>query len=217
MSRLRRTLALACLLAPGLPAQSHDWKIVPGERVGPLTAASTIESLRVAFGAANVRAGSVTADEGFEEPGAVIYPDSPSRALGVVWGEEKAAGHPAYVFVCYGQQSAGPCEWKTGEGITNGTSLAQLEKWNGRPFRLAGFGWDYSGAVLSWNGGRLEALVRPAGRVGLRLAPADSALDGPGAQRSYRQVLGDRSFSSGHPAMQALNPRVYSILVTFSQ
>jgi hypothetical protein len=149
MSPLPRTLALACLLAPGLPAQSHDWKIVRGERVGPLTAASTLESLRVAFGAANVRPGSVTADEGFEEPGAVIYPDSPARALSVLWGKEKAAGHPAYVFICYGQQPTGPCEWKTGEGITNGTSLAELEKWNGRPFRLAGFGSEVERKALS--------------------------------------------------------------------
>jgi hypothetical protein len=46
----------------------------------------------------------------------------------------------------------------------------------------------------------------------MRLRPDASAIGAP----EYRQVVGDRVFSSGHPAMQALNPRVYQIIVSMS-
>jgi hypothetical protein len=35
--------------------------------------------------------------------------------------------------------------------------------------------------------------------------------------KDYNQVRGDRSFSSGHPAMRALNPRVSSINCRLAQ
>jgi hypothetical protein len=33
----------------------------------------------------------------------------------------------------------------------------------------------------------------------------------------YKQVTGDRIFSSAHPAMRALNPRVDELLLAFPQ
>jgi len=36
------------------------------------------------------------------------------------------------------------------------------------------------------------------------------------ATREYQAILGDRYFSSGHPAMQKLNPRVYEMIVFFA-
>ena len=41
--------------------------------------------------------------------------------------------------------------------MTLGTRLGRLTQLNGRPFTLSGFGWDYAGTVISWNGGRLGA------------------------------------------------------------
>lgn len=45
-------IRLTLLLAAAFPAVAHDWLIVPGERVGPITARSTEAGLRVAFGCA---------------------------------------------------------------------------------------------------------------------------------------------------------------------
>jgi len=36
-------------------------------------------------------------------------------------------------------------------------------------------------------------------------------------QISYRQVLGDREFSSGHPAMQTLDPSVYEVWLDYAR
>lgn len=201
------------LIPLALAAQSHSWWIVPGQGVGPIARDSTLVSLQREFGTANVREQTISGAEGEEHRGVIVYPDSPARRLAVTWAEGEAAGHPSEISICYRQDAGGPCEWKTKEGITLGTTLQHLERLNGRLFRIAGFGWDYSGAVLSWNGGRLESLR--AGGLHLELNPDESTLAQPEGRKNYRQVQGDRSFSSGHPAMQALHPRVTTIHFLF--
>jgi hypothetical protein len=81
---------------------------------------------------------------------------------------------------------------------------------NGRPFKLAGFGWDYSGVVIDWSGGNLDSSL--AG-IKLYLDPGNSAYESP----IYAQVLGDRDYSSALAPMQQLSPRVYQIFVDFEQ
>lgn len=85
---------------------------------------------------------------------------------------------------------------------------------------MAGFGFDYGGTVTDCARGRLRMLgcvdregVVQGRLMVLRLSPSVQAR----AQPEYRQVLGDRIFSSGHPAMQKLNPSVYQIIVFLSR
>lgn len=47
-------------------------------------------------------------------------------------------------------------KWKTKQGFTIGTPLNELVKYNGKVISFFGFGWDYSGMVTSFNGGKLE-------------------------------------------------------------
>ena len=47
----------------------------------------------------------------------------------------------------------GQSQWSAPKGIKLGTSLAALEKANGRPFKIGGFGDDGSSSVLGWEGG----------------------------------------------------------------
>lgn len=208
MKPLRCSLlaTLCCVLG-----QAHDWKIVPGERIGPLTPTTTFAGLQRQFGTENVRREKIDIGEGFEEPGVMIYPESASKRLAVLWKDGKESEGPATVMICYGDNPEGTCEWKTEQGITLGTTLSRLEALNRRPFRLAGFGWDYSGTVTSWNSGQLEAVLNRRGRLIIRLLPRDT-----GPTPEYRQVEGDRDFSSGHPAMQKLEPRVYALTLQFA-
>ena len=87
------------------------------------------------------------------------------------------------------------------------TSLKDLERRNGRPFKLMGFGWDYSGTVSSWDGGNLAVLTKGPGRLILRLMPDEAGIN----SEEYRTVLGEGEFLSSHPAMQKLNPVVYAM------
>jgi hypothetical protein len=43
-------------------------------------------------------------------------------------------------------------------GITIGSSLAEVQKVNGKPFLVSGFDWDYGGFVADWKGGALSRM-----------------------------------------------------------
>jgi hypothetical protein len=208
---LQSALCLAvCLMLPVcLAGQQNDWKIVPGVRIGPITRESTLDSLKKQFGAANVRQ-EMLADEMHEYEGTVIYPDSPARRLVITWDDSNH--HPSEIHVGH-LEGISPGAWKTAEGIAIGTSLLQLEKVNGHAFHLAGFAWDYSGTVTSWDDGRLAPLK--ASGVELSLDPQLA----PAAVRTkfWEQVRGDGFFPSTHPAMQALNPLVSLIRFFFAK
>jgi hypothetical protein len=189
----------------------RDWLIVPGKRVGPITVETSDASLEALFGTDNVQRGDVYLGEGFTAPGTVVYPNDATRRLEVVWSDS-ARTTPKEVRLS-GESSV----WRTAESISLGTTLSQIEQLNASPFKLAGFGFDYAGTVVDCDRGRLTMLGCSGnseralkGRlVVMRLRPGANATGAP----EYRQVLGDHVFSSGHPAMQALNPRVYQMIV----
>ncbi|MCW5963095.1 MAG: hypothetical protein KIT83_03575 [Bryobacterales bacterium] len=194
-------------------AQSHDWLIVPGQRVGPVHAGSSVSALRALLGNEAVVESAIEVGEGLTEPGFVVYPQDPSKALAVMTSKRYGGSVQMRILVCYLQRRDAPCRWSTREGISLGTSLSDLEKLNRRPFRLHGFAYDYEGAVASWQGGVLGSLQSEMGSVRLHLTPTISS---PQHHAWLRQVTGDREFSSAHPAMRPLAPTVYAIAVEFS-
>ena len=187
--------------------EADDRTIVPGDRVGPITRVTTLADLRRIYGDANVRIEDVDVGEGETAPGATVYPDDSLRRVQVAF-RDSAGSVPRFVTI-RGDTSA----WHTGAGLTLGTRLARLTQLNGRPFTLSGFGWDYAGTVISWNGGRLGA-DSAGGRFIVRLRPT---LTGPVADSLQRDVLGDREYSSDRPAMRRLEPAVYELLTIFDQ
>jgi hypothetical protein len=204
------TIPQSCLLAAvlGVAGTRQRSPLVIGCDAFAPTA--SLASLQRRFGSAEVGADSVPLGEteGDLVPATVLFPNQPGRRIEIVWKDRTARQSPRYVLLAHG-----PTEWRTPQGMTIGTSLRGLERLNGRPFHLAGFGFDGSGAVTSWDGGRLAALAGAACRLRVNV-------DSLGAARTagstwYRQVLGDRVFSSGHPAMQALNPRVSKLLLEY--
>ena len=211
-----RISVFALLTLVGADAYSQqpeqDWLIIPGERVGPITAETSDASIDALFGPNNVQRGDVYLGEGFTAAGTVVYPDDAARRVEIVWSDN-ARTTPKEIRLT-GETSA----WRTAEGLSLGSTLREIEHLNGFPFKLAGFGFDYGGTVVDCGRGQLmmvgcsgDAARAPTGRLlVMRLRPGASAIAAP----EYRQVVGDRVFSSGHPAMQALNPRVYQIIVS---
>lgn len=196
------TAAVACLLFSACTSQKHDWIVEPGVRVGPITASSSVQDLRKAFGDSAVVDGDIDIGEGVTELGTVVDL-GPSKRLAVLW--KAPHKNPSKVIVCY-EWSQGDCMWRTSSGIGMNTTLKDLEKLNGRPFKLLGFGWDLSGTVFSWEGGNLAASSK--GLI-LRLSPSQTDSE------EYRTVLGDGEFLSSLPAMQKLNPTVYQMDLEF--
>jgi hypothetical protein len=187
--------------APIERAALDDWRIKPGVRVGSMDRASSELDLAQAYGYANVRDSIITLGEGERARGTLVFPTDPQRRLEIIWGDAALKREPQRI-VLRGERS----RWMLPGDISLGTSLADLERMNGRPFRLSGFGWDYSGAVISWNGGALDSLLTG---VKLYLEPRIENRAG----RANRRVQGDKPFDSTNPDVRSLDPRVYQIFV----
>lgn len=181
--------------APATPDRSFD----PGTRFGALDRDGSEQDLIAAYGADDVTPAAIELGEGMTAPGTIVFADDPGHRFRVTWHDTLQRRDPETVRV-EGERSA----WTGPHGITLGMSLAELERINGRPFSLAGFGWDYGGTVLGWEGG---TLAPTEGRLILTLAPEEDA--------DTRAVLGDTPYSSADTAMQRLAPRVARILVRF--
>ena len=173
----------------------------------------TADDLVKRFGADNVKAARVPwgGAEGEFNDGTVLFDGQPEARLEIYWRDAKAQRHPQWVSV-RGARS----RWQSRTGLTLGLRLKAIEVLNGRPFRLLGFGHDNGGALRRWAGGHLEAENVSRCSVGIRLSPDWDSLDGP-ARRQTGQLRGEGEFSSGHPAMQSLNPSVSELVLMTRQ
>ena len=169
---------------------------------GPFARSASHASLVKAFGKANVALHDVGVGEGETVKASVIFPHDKARRIEVLWISEKARRNPSEIRV--GDGSA----WRTTQGVAAKMSLAEVEAINGKPFRLYGFGFDYGGTVIDWDGGRLAA--RDGGcTLSLRFTMREAA-DNSG-------IYGEeRSFMSDDAAMSKAAPVVEDISLRFA-
>ncbi len=201
---------------PDAPAE--DWLIVPGERVGKITAMSTEAQLIEAYGKANVTDAEFFFGEGESEMGTGLFVDDETKALRISWENPKSKSKPVSI-----QFSGTSSVWKTAEGISLGTPLTKVQEINGKPFKLFGFEWDYGGSLCESNDGAIKGLPHEDPEkgfqpvcFGLTFQPdVEGKPNYP--QEKYFEVAGDTEFSSDHPVMQDLDPVVYSITVSFPE
>jgi hypothetical protein len=201
-------LALQLLIASVQIPNANPWTISVDGGSGAITATTTETDLKRMYGPENVKNGEIQIGEGEVESGTVVFPDDPLKRIEVLWADpEKRVPKSVYLGNIHGDKTL----WRTTYGITLGTTLLELERINRKPFELAGFDWDYSGTVLSWNNGILEDVFGSGGsnKVFVRLSYSYPA------PPEHRAVQGDRNFSSGHPAMQKINPHVYQMIFIF--
>ena len=152
-----------------------------------------------------VRAPVVGSDDGPQD-GTVVFPGTKDAHLEVVWRSQEARTSPMWL-------KAVGSRWTTGNGVKVGADLLTVERANGRPFRLAGFQSEDEGAVRSWNSGRLDESPQADNcLVRIQFQPRYDGTDDFGL---VRQVRSGREFSSGHPALQKLNPTVAVIWLTY--
>ena len=179
------------------------YEIIPGLRVGKITRQTTRADLVAWYGEANVQ------EKNFEQEGLSmlvthVRVDPHGEGLKIIWNELDGKKLPETIFI-------EGVAWKTKEGIGLGTTLERLEELNGRPFILAGFGWDYSGTVYDFKGGRLEPLKSA---LTIRLHPGveyQTVL----SEKEYLTVVGDKEISSDNPIMRKLKPEIYQLIMRF--
>lgn len=199
---------LVCAGALVDAAAQSSYQIIPRVKVGAITPQTSEADLKRTYGRRNVRSTKVSLGEGEYEPGTGIYRNDPRRMIEIVWKDARRKRFPARVQLT-GERSI----WKTRDGISLGTTLKELERINGKPFVLSGFGWDYEGTVVSWEGGKLEREFEKDNRVVL-LRLSEQTNHGASVDDAD-SVMGDRDFPSSHKVMQRINPKVYQIIIEF--
>ena len=196
---------------------SDPWLILADGKQGSINAHTTWQDLARAYGANNVVDRDLDVGEGEVEPGTILFPSDPERSIEILWNDVKTKTEPSRLTI-RGNKS----RWKAPRGISLGTTLKELERLNGRPFHMAGFGWDYSGTVMSWDMGMLTRDLSQfdphkgveQGRIILRL-DCGTANSEPLTKEEGMQVAGDGNFSSNHPVLQKMNPCVSEMVWAF--
>ncbi|MEL6384126.1 MAG: hypothetical protein AAFQ89_17065 [Cyanobacteria bacterium J06626_18] len=178
-------------------ASLQDTTVVPGERVGPVTLATTREDLAAIYGEDALEDTEIPVGEGFTEPGTTVNAGS-AQAFSILWTDATQT-QPATI------RDFGPA-WQTPEGLKLGTSFSELKSTAGN-FSLFGLGWDYGGTVI------LEEsnLANYDGLLLLRLRPDSEAIKQfPDA---YQAVSGDKLLSSEDPNFSSLSLSVDEMIV----
>lgn len=164
---------------------------------------STHLKLALKYDSRNIAFTDVDGPDGSKIKATVLYPHDPRRRLEVVWNNEASRSDTQVIAI------NGRSQWTAPKGLKLGMPLAALEKANGKPFKLSGFGADGSASVAGWEGGALSSL--PGGcKVGIRLV-ADSKT--PAAARSA--ISGDKELRSNDAALRTAKPTVGEILIGY--
>jgi hypothetical protein len=166
---------------------------------------TTHAKLVEAFGKSNVAVLEIDGDRGVKVKASVVYPDESRRRVYVVWHDEKLRRHPATIRVDFRSG------WHTVHGLHVGTELAEVEKVNGKTFKLTGFDWEFGGRVSNWQGG---ALAKIPGGCELRFGFNPWA-DAPDLARD--KVSGEKEFLSSDPNMRASKPTVSEIIISYPE
>lgn len=210
--RLLLAVLTCALLSTPAFAEKNDWLIVPGQRVGPITAATTRADLDALFGKENVQEQNLDVNEG-PEVATVVFPGDPSAALAITWDRER----PATIHICFSTQS-GPCRWRTASGIRIGLPVRELQKLNEKAFQVAGYGSDGQGAVMSWRHGQLEEDPAACGHLVVRLTPAAQVEGRPMSKQEsglLKDLQGEKPYSSSNVSLLELNPIVSALTLEF--
>lgn len=172
---------------------------------GPFGRNASHADLVKAFGSSNVVYQDIDGTEGETIKASVLYPNDPKAKLEIIWGDEKARRRPMI-------RAKDQSSWASANGIRIGMALEEIEKMNGKPFKLSGFDWDDGGRVRDWQGGALAKPLPGGCIVSVEFVHAE---DVPEANLS--KVTGDGEFLSDGADMRAVEPYVAVVTISYPQ
>lgn len=151
---------------------------------GSITKNTHFEDLQMIYGEQNVKDERICGPECIDSLDVTqVYPGT-SKAFTVYW-KEKQYHKKIEMIECYTEEAP----YRTASDIGIGTSLQYLLELNGKKITFYGFGWDYGGGIVSFNGGKLE-------KSNLHYT-LDMTYDSTG-----NSIMGDAEFNTDMPEVQ---------------
>lgn len=151
---------------------------------GSVTKNTNYEDLRSIYGEKNVKDERICGPECIDSLDVTqVYPGT-NKAFTVYW-KEKQYHQKIEMIECYTEEAP----YRTASDIGIGTSLQYLLELNGKKITFYGFGWDYGGAIASYNGGKLEK-----SKLHCRL---DMVYDS-----TINSIMGDAEFNTDMPEVK---------------
>ncbi|MCC6890247.1 MAG: hypothetical protein IT536_17095 [Hyphomicrobiales bacterium] len=154
------------------------------------------------FGPDNVTYTEVEGPENSKLMASVLFPRDPQRRLEVLWSNPTSRAGTQVIAI------NGKSAWAAPRGIKLGTSLAAIEKLNGKPFKISGFGREGSTAA-SWEDGAMMSLQGGC-TIGMRFIADPRA-----PEDARQQVAAAKELSSNDPSVRAVRPVVAEILIGY--
>jgi hypothetical protein len=196
--------ALFALAAPEAAAQRQPTpRAIKCE--GPFGPNATHAEVVKVFGANNVSYQDIDGAEGEKIKATVLFAGDAKARLEILWSDEQARRGPMV-------RARDRSTWTGPNGIHIGMTLAEIEKMNGKPFKLSGFDWDYGGRVLDWQGGSLGKPQQGGCIVGVEFVHPEDA-----PEENLNKVTGDNEFASDSADMRAVAPYVSVVTVSYPQ
>lgn len=180
----------------------------------PLAWDATEEQLKKTYGAENVVHKDVGGPEGTELFATVVNEKTPENSFIVVWADDEKRANPQTIMVSaiWDEESGafkGAPAFATAEGIKAGMPIEEVEKINGKPFKLSGFGWDYGGSPQGFEGGKLEQKDDTKCWLGMTFATT--------AEKVPDNVLGEGEIVSNAKDVLAAKPVVARFTLDYRQ
>jgi hypothetical protein len=159
--------------------------------------------LATVYKSENVVFMEVEAPEGKKLMASVLFPKDAKRRM-EVWWQNEASRTGTHLIVINGQST-----WTAPKGLKLGLQLAALERANGKPFKLKGFGADNVGSVSDWQGGALASLTGGC-KVGVYLRP-----DAKASPEARGGVPATGEFTSADANVKAVRPTISEIIIGY--
>lgn len=178
MIRASAATVLVLLASPAL-AQTAPPQEGPITCASPVAPDDTERSLKQRYGKDAV-VQDLPGAEGEQYKGIVLFPRARDRRIEVAFTDDKGKRASGLTL----RDAGKPSLWNV-NGVTIGSSLADVQKANGKPFLVSGFEWDYGGFVTDWKGGALSRPLEDGCTVTIRFgkkASAPKSLSGDGVK-----------------------------------
>lgn len=139
---------------PNLPVSPSalDTTLVTDSSWGPVTSSAAYRDLQTFFGAENVKDERICGPECIDSLNVTkVYAGTPKEII-VHW---KDSAYHKQIGMLQSYQEGHP--YHTSNGLKWGSPMNDLLRLNGKKITFAGFGWDYGGNIISFNGGLLDS------------------------------------------------------------